>query len=127
MPTEHQRSSCASARPLTSANSLILVQMVSIVPTPARRARAMTASRSSAKSAKSRWQWLSTSIIVELQDHRASFETPPAAAPQDEDDWEWHPRLSMASNIYSHPEMPPRDSHHSATSRGKTPTGFGKG
>src|SRR5689334_9209436 len=33
-------------------------------PTPAASARATMASRSSAKSLKSRWQWLSTSILL---------------------------------------------------------------
>src|SRR3954447_8125704 len=38
--------------------------MVTIRPIPAAPARATMASRSSAKSGKSRWQWLSTSILL---------------------------------------------------------------
>src|SRR6266481_6641374 len=62
MPTEHQMSSWLSARLRTTLNSLIFVQIVKNALTPARRARAITSSRSAPKSAKSRWQWLSTSI-----------------------------------------------------------------
>ena len=42
------------------------VEMVTMRPTPAARARATTPSRSSAKSGKSRWQWLSTSMVRHL-------------------------------------------------------------
>src|SRR5262245_40899100 len=38
--------------------------MVTMRPTPAASARATMASRSSAKSLKSRWQWLSTSMLL---------------------------------------------------------------
>src|SRR5262245_23321443 len=38
--------------------------MVTMRPTPAVSARATMTSRSSAKSLKSRWQWLSTSILL---------------------------------------------------------------
>ena len=39
------------------------VEIVTMRPMPAARARATTASSSAAKSGKSRWQWLSTSIV----------------------------------------------------------------
>src|SRR5258708_23384561 len=63
MPTEPQISSAPSAIAFTASNSLTLVQMVRNVPMPARRARASPSPRSAAKSGKSRWQWLSTSIV----------------------------------------------------------------
>src|SRR5690242_19411304 len=62
-PTEHQTSAWRSAIARIPGNWSSLVPIVSIVATPAARARARTASRSPAKSGKSRWQWLSTSIV----------------------------------------------------------------
>src|SRR3569832_2566632 len=43
------------------------VEMVTMRPPPAARARATTASSSVAKSGKSRWQWLSTSVVSGLR------------------------------------------------------------
>ncbi len=61
-PTVQKTLSKRSAIARTRSKRVRWVPMVSIVPTPAAAARAITASRSSAKSGKSRWQWLSTSI-----------------------------------------------------------------
>src|SRR3990167_10755283 len=47
---------------LIASKRRTLVEIVTVVPTPAALARAITASRSASKSGKSRWQWLSTSI-----------------------------------------------------------------
>src|SRR5262249_35814997 len=49
--------------PSTSAWRLTRVEMVTMRAIPAARARATTASSSPAKSGKSRWQWLSTSMV----------------------------------------------------------------
>ena len=55
-------------------------EIVTMRPMPAARARATTASSSAAKSGKSRWQWLSTSIVSALLRARHSAGTPARAA-----------------------------------------------
>src|ERR1700733_8430504 len=62
MPTLHQTSGNCSAIACTRSNSESFVPIVTQVPTPASRARPTTAATCGAKSGKSRWQWLSTSM-----------------------------------------------------------------
>src|ERR1700729_1716878 len=63
VPTVKKTSSYRSAIATTPAAFDTLVPMVIIRSTPAARARSTTPSRSSAKSGKSRWQWLSMIVI----------------------------------------------------------------
>src|SRR5580693_5630108 len=63
VPTVKKTSSYRSAIATTPAAFDTLVPIVIIRSTPAARARSTTPSRSSAKSGKSRWQWLSMIVI----------------------------------------------------------------
>ncbi len=49
---------------LTRAFDAGVGMMVTIIPTPASKARVNTSVRSSSNLSKSRWQWLSTNIII---------------------------------------------------------------
>src|ERR1700722_10443910 len=62
VPTEQYTFGYLSAIESNASRRLTRVEIVTIRPMPAVSARATMPSRSSAKSGKSRWQWLSTSI-----------------------------------------------------------------
>ena len=63
----------------TPSRCFTRVEIVTIRPIPAASARATMASRSAAKSGKSRWQWLSTSICLTPPTARRNAERPPPA------------------------------------------------
>src|SRR5688500_4292242 len=66
VPTEQVTCPNRSATALTCSNLRTRVQIVTMRPMPAAPARSTTVSVSPAKSGKSRWQWLSTSISQSL-------------------------------------------------------------
>ncbi len=72
VPTEQNTSSEIARRSRADPACLrTRVEIVTMRPMPAARARATTPSSSSAKSGKSRWQWLSTSMVTSASLARA--------------------------------------------------------
>src|SRR3989304_5663867 len=65
VPTERNTVSWAPTLAFSSLKRCTRVEMVTISPTPAARARSSTASSSDLSSGKSRWQWLSAIITLQ--------------------------------------------------------------